>query len=205
MTDPRLGCGGEKAGGARLGALTAAFVLAVAPILAWPAPFNGELSPFAEVQQLNAELLGHDSATATLTDWCAAHHLADPPVIVAHRIAEQKPADAAVRALLHAAPDEEVRYRRVALACGRHVLSEADNWYRPGQLTSAMNDALASSETPFGAVVKPLGFHRQTLEAQILVTPGERRVPAAIIRHRAVLETADGTPFSYVVETYTRA
>src|SRR5580704_6682265 len=157
MTDPRLGCGGEKAGGARLGALAAALSLALTPVAVWAAPFSGELSPFAEVQQLNAELLGHDSATATLTDWCAAHHLAEPPVIVAHRVAESKPADAQVRALLHVAPDEEIRYRRVALACGRHVLSEADDWYRPSQLTSAMNDALASSETPFGAVVKPLG------------------------------------------------
>jgi hypothetical protein len=160
--------------------------------------------PFAEAQQLNAELLGSDSATATLTAWCAEHHLADPPVIVAHRMATEKPADAGVRALLHAAPDEPVAYRRVDLACGRHVLSEADNWYRPGQLTPAMNDALATTETPFGAVVKPLGFHRQTLDAQLLVKPGERHTPHAILRHRAVLETADGTPFSYVVETYTR-
>jgi len=195
---------GEKAA-APGWAFALALELASAAGLACAAPFGGELSPFAEVQQLNAELLGHDSATATLTDWCAAHHLAEPPVIVAHRVTESKPADAQVRALLHAAPDEEIRYRRVALACGRHVLSEADNWYRPGQLTPAMNDALAASETPFGAVVKPLGFHRQTLEAQVLVTPGEWRVPAAVIRQRAVLETADGTPFSYVVETYTRA
>jgi hypothetical protein len=53
-------------------------------------------------------------------------------------------------------------------------------------------------------VVKPLGFHRQTLSAQVLVRPRDRRAPAAVIRHEALLETPDGAPFSLVVETYTR-
>lgn len=155
--------------------------------------------------QLNAELLSHDSATATLQRWCAARHLADPAAIVAHRMTgEVKPADAKVRRLLRAAPGEDLRYRHVALACGDHVLSSADNWYRPGALTAAMNAELEATDHPFGAVVKPLGFHRRTLSAAILISARDRRIPAALIRHRAVLETPDGTPFSLVVETYSR-
>src|ERR1700722_447491 len=76
--------------------------------------------------QLNADLLSHDSATETLQRWCASRHLAEPPKIVALRLlGHDKPADDEVRRLLHAAPGETIRYRRVALACGGHVLSNA--------------------------------------------------------------------------------
>jgi hypothetical protein len=157
------------------------------------------------VGQLNADLLSHDSATATLQRWCADRHLADPPTIVAHRVLSQdKPAAAEVRALLHAAPGEPIRYRRVALACGAHVLSNADNWYCPGALTAAMNAELDTTDHPFGAVVKPLGFHRHTLSAVVLMSPSDRSPPDAVIRHKAVLETPDGAPFSLVIETYTK-
>ncbi len=46
--------------------------------------------------------------------------------------------------------------------CGGHVLSEADNWYVPARLTPQMNRALDTSDTPFGAAVKALDFHRAT-------------------------------------------
>jgi hypothetical protein len=154
--------------------------------------------------ELNAELLGHASATETLQRWCAARHLAEPPQIVARRVfGHDHIPTADVRRLLHAAPGEPIRYRHVALACGDHVLSNADNWYRPAALTVAMNAELEGSDRPFGLVVKSLGFHRRTLSAALLVSARDRRPPAAVIRHRAVLETADGAPFSLVVETYT--
>lgn len=161
---------------------------------------------FARASALNADLLTHDSATETLQRWCAAHHLADPAKIVAHRVlGEDKPAGGEVRRLLHAAPGEAIRYRRVALACGDHVLSNADNWYRPGALTAQMNAELETTDHPFGAVVRPLGFHRRTLSAVVLISARARGAPSALIRHKAVLETPDGRPFSLVVETYTRA
>jgi hypothetical protein len=155
--------------------------------------------------QFNADLLAHDSATETLQHWCAARHLADPAQIVAHRVlGEDKPAGAEVRRLLRAAPGEAIRYRRVALACGDHVLSNADNWYRPGALTAQMNAELETTDHPFGAVVRPLGFRRRTLSAVMLMSARNRDAPAALIRHKAVLETPDGRPFSLVVETYTK-
>jgi chorismate-pyruvate lyase len=179
--------------------------------LAWVSlatpPTASALSPAEArtlIAELNTDLLTHDSATATLQRWCAARHLADPPRIVAERaLGPDKPADAEVRRLLHAAPGEPIRYRRVALACGAHVLSNADNWYRPGRLTAAMNAELDATDHPFGAVVKPLGFHRVTLSAEVLLPPAAHAIPSDVIRHRAVLETADGEPFSLVIETYT--
>jgi hypothetical protein len=115
-----------------------------------------------------------------------------------------KPANVEIRRKLHATPGEPIRYRRVALACGDHVLSNADNWYRPGALTAAMNGELDATDHPFGAA-RPLGFHRHTLSAVILISAKDRRQPTAVLRHAAVLETPYGTPFSLVIETYTGA
>ncbi len=171
--------------------------LAMLSVAAAPAPDARRL-----VRQLNAALLARASASAVLQHWCAQRRLANPPVIVARRVAgADKPADMRVRRLLHAAPGEPIGYRRVALACGRHVLSVADNWYRPDELTPAMNAELAATDHPFGIVVQSLRFHRVRLAARVLNGPHRD----GVIRQRAVLETPGGTPFSYVVETYTAA
>lgn len=155
--------------------------------------------------QLAADLASQPSATQVLRQWCEQRQLADPAQIVAERqTGHDKPASAEVRSLLQAAPDEPIRYRRVALACGGRVLSRADNWYRPGQLTAAMNTALDTTDTPFGVVVQPLQFHRQSLEAKLLIKLDALKVPAEIVRNRALLETPGGAPFSLVVETYSR-
>jgi hypothetical protein len=183
---------------------------AVAIALSLPAAATAAAPTMAEarrtVAQLEASLLSRDSATETLRQWCAQRRLADPPRIVAERLkGEDEPADAHVRRLLQAAPGETVRHRRVALACGDHVLSIADNWYRPGALTPAMNAELDGTDHPFGQVVGPLGFHRVRLGSRVLMSPQDRHVPAKVLRQSALLETADGAPFSLVVETYTAA
>jgi chorismate-pyruvate lyase len=167
-------------------------------VLASGAPLAfGEDQRRAQIAALEADLLAQDSATAALNRLCAAGHLADPPVVRAVRVAgADKPADVKVRRLLGAAADEPIRYRRVDLTCGRHVLSSADNWYRPGRLTEAMNLALDRSDTPFGQAVRDLNFHRRTLEAQSL------RAKDEVLRISAVLATPDERPFSLVVETY---
>lgn len=159
-------------------------------LLAVPARADGT------ADRLKADLLAGNSATVTLTQWCAALKLADPAVIHAEREQVNTPASAEVRALLKVGAEERVGYRRVRLACGTHVLSEADNWYVPARLTPAMNDALDHSDTPFGTVVKPLGFHRNTLSA---TAPGDAN---AILTVKALLLTPGEVPFSLVVENY---
>jgi chorismate-pyruvate lyase len=173
------------------------------------------------LQTLNADLLSHDSATATLERWCTVHQLATPARITAERVREaQKPATEAQRQRLGLAPADELRYRRVRLLCGTVVLSEADNWYVPGRLTPEMNRQLDTTDTPFGRVVQPLHFQRHTISSEVLwqVLPeGWEMKPASdtaaaqtlcsppqVLRHRALLTLPDGTPVSEVVETYTR-
>jgi chorismate-pyruvate lyase len=149
-------------------------------------------------QRLKADLLSNNSATVVLGQWCAAAHLADPPTIRALRDPIEVPASGETRALLKAGAGEPIRYRRVKLMCGTHVLSQADNWYVPARLTPQMNALLDTSDTPFGAAVKALDFHRATLDA----SPVED--PPTILRVRALLLTPADMPFSLVVENYTR-
>jgi hypothetical protein len=173
----------------------------------------------ALLQTLNADLLSHDSATLTLERWCADHHLAPTPHVVVQRVhdADQAiPADLLARLATDAGTP---RFRHVRLMCGEHMLSDAYNWYLPGVLTAQMNDRLDTSDEPFGKVVKPLGFQRRTLSANLLwsplpagwelqdtsasTSPSPLRIPTAVLRHRAILYSAAGVPFSAVVETYT--
>jgi chorismate-pyruvate lyase len=161
--------------------------------------------PSALVQQLNARLLSHDSATAVLESWCGERGLAQPARVTARLVRRADvPATPALRRALKARPGERVRYRRVQLVCGAHVLSNADNWYLPGRLTAEMNRLLDETDTPFGKAVKSLGFRRRTLSAQVLLRPGDPvEAGSAVLRHRAVLLTPDGAPISKLVETYT--
>jgi len=187
---------------------------------AWPDGFVPRLEAQLLLQTLNADLLSHDSATLTLERWCAQHHLASPARIVAERVpgADKAPTEEQRRELGVNA-GEPVRYRRVRLRCGSLVLSEADNWYVPARLTTDMNHALDTSDTPFGRVVQPLHFRRHTISVRLLAqllpegwemsaaVPAEQAgglpLPAQVLEHRALLMLPEGTPISEVVETYT--
>jgi len=147
--------------------------------------------------RLRADLLAGNSATVVLGQWCAAAHLAEPPTITALRDLVDIPASDETRALLKVSADEPIRYRRVKLMCGTHLLSEADNWYVPARLTPQMNAQLDTSNTPFGTAVRALNFHRTTLDAQSV------KAPNTILRVRALLLTPAMLPFSLVVENYT--
>ena len=179
--------------------VTFSAIFALAAIFAGPFLISAAPPPRALIVKLNAALLTHDSATATLTRWCADRHLADPPVIHAVRLqVAESQADALPRRQLSAAPGEAVRHRHVRLVCGAITLSEADNWYLPARLTPEMNLALDHSDRPFGLVVASLNFRRQTLAVTL-----PRRGPFVIV-HRALLTTTAG-PFSFLVERYTKA
>ena len=186
----------------------------------WPDDATSRLEALALVETLNADLLGHDSATLTLERWCGSHGLATPPTVTAARVPDaETPADDAVRRRLGVDASEPVRHRHVRLACGGHVVSEADNYYLPARLTPEMNRALDAGDTAFGRAVGALHFRRHTLSAELLwhpmpegwergtalppAVPGGLAVPSEVLRHTAVLVLPDGTPFSALVETYT--
>jgi chorismate-pyruvate lyase len=186
----------------------------------WRDTFTTRLEALALLESLNSDLLSHDSATLTLDRWCGTHALADPAKVVAERVHDvDKAATAEQRQLLGVSATEPLRYRRVRLRCGSHVLSEADNWYVPSRLTAEMNNALDTSDVAFGRAIQALQFRRRTLAAKLLWSPlpegwemsahpGSQggkslEVPAQVLQHQALLALPDGTPISEVVETYT--
>jgi chorismate-pyruvate lyase len=198
---------------------------ASAPALAapWPDTPLGRTQALAVIETLNAELLASSSATTTLEVWCGDHHMASPAKLSAELVhGVDKPVTQEQRLELQIGASEPVKYRRVRLACGGHVLSEADNWYVPSRLTPAMNRVLETSDTPFGRAVADLHPVRQTLSAELLWSPlpagwdvdgaaasgpaavgGALAIPDALFRHRALLYDQTRRPFSEVVETYT--
>jgi hypothetical protein len=197
-------------------------LLAAAPVdptwAAAPDGFVRRLEALAVLQTLRAELLGHDSSTAVLQSWCEAHGPPGLKIVAEHDPKAEQPPTEAARKALGLEPGQQVRYRRVKLACGKTVLSEADNWYLPERLTPEMNHTLDTSDAPFGAVVRPLDFRRRFLSAELLWRPlpdgwekgaSEARplgpIPAHVLQDTAVLTTPDGKPFSFVAETYTSA
>jgi hypothetical protein len=158
----------------------------------------------AALRTFEAQLESHDSATVVLQAWCDAHGPPGAKIAARQSPGADEPPPPAARAALRLGPGVQVRYRRVDLVCGDRVLSHADNWYLPGQLTPQMNQALGTTRTPFGVVVKPLHFTRRNLQTQLLVpSPPPAVLPAEVLRHAAVLSTGEGAPFSYVIETYT--
>lgn len=196
---------------------------AMAQTRLWHDDFLSRVEVLALMQSLNAALLASRSATSTLEKWCADHKMAAEPKLVARRVAgPDKPPSAETRERLRLAADETVKYRRVALSCGGHVFSEADNWYVPGRLTDDMNRTLETTETPFGKAVAALQPFRRTIEMTTRWSPlpegwelapgpqgraapetGALAIPHEIFEHKAVLYTAAQKPFSEVHEHYT--
>lgn len=131
-----------------------------------------------------------------------------------------KPATADIREALAVDDKEKIGYRRVELTCGKHILSEADNWYVPSRLTPEMNLLLDTTETPFGTAVKALHFSRHTLDLTLLWSPlpnnwglllpkvpngnGPLAIPSLVLQNRAVLLINGNQPISLVVKSYRR-
>lgn len=188
-------------------------VLSVAVLLAGctatqaPRPAADPWQAYALMQTLNEQLLASRSATATLREWCAEHHLAATPEIVAEQLPGNVPASSEQRERLRVSADEPVRYRYVRLKCGDRVMSEAENWYVPSRLTADMNHQLDASRTPFGRAIESLQPYRKTFLTRVLRAEPDRKrprsaSPAALFEHRAIVYGASHQPLAEVRETY---
>lgn len=182
----------------------------------------GQRSNAELARELNAEILASRSATLTLEKWCREHRLSggQEPKIVAQLLrGEPKPASAELRERLQVGPGEELKYRHVELRCGSRVLSEADNWYVPGRLSTDMNRLLDQTDTPFGKAIGSLQPYRRTRAVAVFwlaLLPGvdagtelgkdaSTALPEVLFEHQALVFTKDGLPISEVRERYQRA
>ncbi len=163
----------------------------------------GCAAPPARVAALSETLARHASATAALEEWCARNGYAAEPRIIARRLPTSGDTPDDVRTHLALAHDAPLGFRNVALACGDRVLSVARNWYNVALLTPAMNAALERSDTPFGKVVAPLGFTRETLDQRRGGEPG--CPPGTVLSQVALLRLPGGRPLAFLTECYTRA
>ncbi|MSV27760.1 MAG: hypothetical protein EXQ52_03320 [Bryobacterales bacterium] len=212
---------------ARVTALAAALTWPPAPMYPqppkWPDTSVTRLQALALIQSLNAEILGSRSATLSLEKWCRDHKLAAEPRIVARVIGVVYVAPASEQLeRLEVTSAGEVKYRRVHLECGGHILSVADNWYVPARLNAEANRLLETTGTPFGTAVRSLKPYRRTLSVKLLWLPlpegwevgataakpaseaGSLAIPDALFEHQAILYTRDHKPFSEVHEVYQR-
>jgi hypothetical protein len=172
-------------------------MLAAALLLA--APVDPTLTQF------ETALAAQPSATLALEGWCGQRNYAQPAKVVAQRFSPrpEAPVPTAARAALDVPPSDPVAVRHVDLICGSAHLSQAHNWYVPARLTPAMNAALATTDTPFGKVVAPLHFTRETLET--IRGPAPDCPPDTVLAHRARLRLPDGRPLALLLECYRHA
>lgn len=160
--------------------------------------------PAPAIDRFEALLAANDSATAVLEQWCRANGIGpsrDIRAVLVAGAAEQPPAD--LRQILQASADERIGYRHVRLMCGELVLSQAQNWYASERLTPDMNQALETTDTPFGKVAAPLGFARTRLSSNR--GAGADCPAGTVLAQRALLRLPDGRPLALLVECYTGA
>lgn len=169
-----------------------------------PAPPAIDATKAPTLEQFEAVLRRHDSATLALEEWCASRGMAAPATITALLIpsnAEETPSEIARTLALK--QGETVKLRHVRLSCGNIVLSEAWNWYVPERLSAEMNDVLGRSNVPFGKVIAALNFQRKPLST--IKGPAKNCPPDTISTHRAKLLLPDQRPLALLVECYTAA
>lgn len=163
------------------------------------------MMPAPTLDQFEATLARHDSATLALEEWCGMQGIANPKITaqILPDSGEGSAAQEEIHRRMKVSGDDDLALRHVTLSCGGTVLSVAWNWYVPALLTPAMKDALRSTDIPFGKVVAPLRFRREPLAT--LAGAGANCPGDTISTHRAMLVLPDGRPLAYLVECYTAA
>lgn len=145
-------------------------------------------------RDLSASLLAAPTATEGLHRWCVAHELGAGPILAVKVAGPVAPPEEAVLDWLRPHGDEAPPvHRRVALCRSGLVLARADNWFMPERLPRALRAALARTDVPFGALVRPLGVRRQTVLVRFLDEwadgggAWETGAPPTVLEHAAVL------------------
>lgn len=180
----------------------------VPPKISGPAP---EESWVTELDRFDCILRASDSATSVLNQWISRKAEHPPVSLIARRAFGRPPSpSAALIRRLEVRQAGEIVYRRVRLTVGRHVLSDAVNWYVPHRLTSEMRATLEGTDTPFGTIIAPLSPRRETLNVERYwpasqgIPAGGPRLPGRLLRHDALIRDAQGLPLCEVSEIYTR-
>ena len=159
-------------------------------------------------QALRSAVLGAQSVTAAMTEWCAARGIGQVP-LRSHVHLRADAVDPLTEAALLLRPHEPVFFRRITLMAGSVPLLDADNWFVPTRLPESAVALLLETDTPFGTALAPGRQTRKTV--RIFVPPGvgdlgrgaEERPDVPLLTLRGVAEL-DGRPVSFVEERFHR-
>jgi hypothetical protein len=145
------------------------------------------------LRRLYIYLISFPTATEALTAWLERSGVANA-VIEARVLA---------RSIIEL-PETTLAMRRVQLVYGSSVLSDAVIAYRADVLTPLMRRRLATTNTPFGEVVKSLSPYRQMTHADTTskqLYPGDEK-PSPHLEMRATIFTPDHGAIAKVRERY---
>jgi hypothetical protein len=161
----------------------------------------------AAARQVSAHILASPTATAALLVWCQKHRLSSGPITIIRQPAEPPavPSDEELDELMPL-PGEPIFYRQVHLMRGLLLLSRAEIWFMPQRLPVEMQETLATSDTPFGAVISPLKPHRRTFFVEFpdpLLGHSPSECANVLVEHRAVVSGGKpARPLAVVREQY---
>lgn len=162
----------------------------------------------ALIRELSQRIAQARTATAALLDWCDEHGLSEGPIL-ARRLQSDRTLsgrDVSLQALA-AMPEEPIRHRRVELIRGTLPLVTADNWFLPSRLPAPMNEALETTDLPFGAVIASLDPSRRNSSIHFSDPGdgGEVWGRETVLEHRAVVVGGRGRPLAVVRERFSAA
>lgn len=144
------------------------------------------------VNDLNRHLLGYQTATAALAQWCRMRRLGDGEIRIC--VLDQSfPATSKSW--------RRTAYRRVKLFCGTHFLSTAEIRFRCEALSADMLGELRATDRPFGVVVAALGPRRVTTVVKTLSGSTEGHQDSVLVHHATVFDRHD-QPIARVREFY---
>lgn len=169
---------------------------------------NADASPseLDDAHRLSEFMLAAPSATAALQAWCTERHLGAAPISA--RVLDRRLLEVPSPELLDAIDgvhSGRIAARKVALCCGKLVLSIAKIWYVPDRLPESIARQLSRSTIPFGYAIAPLRPQRRTILVRIYTDMDAPEMePHTIVEHHAVVSAGDGTVLAVVQERYQR-
>jgi chorismate-pyruvate lyase len=159
---------------------------------------------------LSERILGANSATEQLEQWCSEHAIGDGQIVAqcARNARPEALDDESLEAIYPCAGLDRLRFRKVRLATAGIVVVEALNWFFPDNLSSDICDKLDTTDIPFGRAIRHLNPHRRTFLVRRcmpsqLVDAEQANDPTSIaFEHRAVVYRDDHVPLAVVHERF---
>lgn len=164
-----------------------------------------------DARRLVAFIRAHATVTLALERWCDLAGLGDGPITArpSGPSSVVTNLDLEIATALDLLPGrrtsrlETVIYRSVELRRGLLALVEADNWYVPERLPADINQALQTTNSPFGKLIAPVGASRSEVRSidQTVGRSGQA-MPRHLFAQSAVISISGGTRVAFVRERF---